>query len=206
MQPYGREGNYFRLLKNYLTAPQQRVVLNGQTSSWLNVTAGVPQGSVLETLLFLIYINDLPHEIRSSCKTFAGDTSLFSKTENKNYCNFQLNKDLEAISKWAFQWNMLFNPDPVKQELEVCFSHKRDKGVYPPLQFNNNDVRPANSQKHLGIVLDSRLDFNEYVKNKINKCNKSIGIMKKHSLTLSRNSLLTIYKTFVYSRLRRYNI
>ena len=124
MQPYGREGNYFRLLKNYLTAPQQRVVSNGQTSSWLNVTAGVPQGSVLETLLFLIYINDLPYEIRSSCKTFAGDTSLFSKTENKNYCNFQLNKDLEAISKWAFQWNMLFNPDPVKQELEVCFSHK----------------------------------------------------------------------------------
>ena len=52
-------------------------------------------------------------------------------------------------------------------------------------------------QKHLGLVLDSKLDFNEHVNNKINKCNKSIGIMKKLSLTLSRNSLLTIYKTFV---------
>ena len=92
---------------------------------------------------------------------------------------------------------MSFNPGPAKQAIQVCFSHKRDKLVYPPLQFNNNDVQSANSQKHLGLVLDSKLDFNEHVNNKINKCNKSIGIMKKLSLTLSRNSLLTIYKTFV---------
>ena len=116
-----------RLLKNYLTARQHGVVLNGQTSSWLNVTAGVPQGSVLGPFLFLIYINDLPEEITSSCKIFADDTSLFSKIENKSYSNFQLNKGLEAISKWAFQWKMLFNPDPVKQAIEVCFSHKQDK-------------------------------------------------------------------------------
>ena len=81
---------------------------------------------------------------------------------------------------------MLFNPDPVKQTIEVCFSHKREKAVYPPLQFNNNNVQSANSQKHLGLVLDSKLDFNEHVNNKINKCNKSIAIMKKLSLTLSR--------------------
>ena len=94
---------------------------------WLNVTADVPQGSVLGPLLCLIYINDLPDEITSSCKIFADDTSLFSKIENKSYSNFQLNKGLEAISKWAFQWKMLFNPDPVKQAIEVCFSHKQDK-------------------------------------------------------------------------------
>ena len=103
---------------------------------------------------------------------------------------------METISKWAFQWKMLFNRDPVKQAKEVCFSHKRDKVVYPPLHFNNSDVQSANSQKHLGLVLESKLDFNEHKNNKINKCNKSIGIMKKLSLTLSRNSLLTIYKTF----------
>ena len=92
---------------------------------------------------------------------------------------------------------MLFNLDHVKQVIEVCFSHKRGKVAYPPLQFNNNNVQSANSQKHLGLVLDSKLDFNEHVNNKINKCNKSIGIMKKLSLTLSRNSFFTIYKTFV---------
>ena len=104
-----------RLLKNYLTARQHGVVLNGQTSSWLNVTAGVPQGSVLGPFLFLIYINDLPEEITSSCKIFADDTSLFSKIENKSYSNFQLKKELETISKWTFQWKMLFISDPIKQ-------------------------------------------------------------------------------------------
>ena len=76
LQSYGTEGSLLRL-KNYLRARQQRVVLNGQTSSWLNVTAGVPRGSALGPILFLIYINDLPDEITSSCKIFADDTSLF---------------------------------------------------------------------------------------------------------------------------------
>ena len=92
---------------------------------------------------------------------------------------------------------MLFNHDPIKQTIEVCFTHKRDRVVYPPLKLNKNDVQSAKSQKHLGLVLDSKLDFNENVNNKINKCNKSIGIMKKLSLTLSKNSFLTIYKTFL---------
>ena len=117
----------------FISSQKQRVVLNGQTSLWLNGTTAVPQGSVLGPLLFLIYINDLPNEILSSWKIFAEDTSLFSKIENKSYSNFQLNKDLETISKWAFQWKMLLNPDPVKQAVEVCFSHKPDKAVYPPL-------------------------------------------------------------------------
>ena len=92
---------------------------------------------------------------------------------------------------------MLFNPDPIKQVIKVCFSHKRDKEVYPPLKFNNNNVQSANSQKHVGLVLGSKLYFNKHVKNKIIECNKSVARMKKLSLTLSRNSLLTIYKTFV---------
>ena len=84
----------------------------------------------------------------------------------------------------GFSEENVFNPDPIKQAIEVCFSHKEDKVVYPPLQFNNNDVQSANSQKHLELVLDPKLDFNEHVNNKINKCNKSIGIIKKLSLTL----------------------
>ena len=138
LKPYGKEGSLLRLLKSYSTARQQRVALNEQTSSWLNVTEGVSQGSVLGPLLFLIYMNDLPDGTSSSCKIFADYTSLFSKIENKSYYNFQLNKNLETTSKWAFQWKMLFNPDPIKQAIEVCFSHKRDKAVYPPLKFNNN--------------------------------------------------------------------
>ena len=158
------------------------------------MATGVSQGSVLGPFLFLIYINDLPDEITSPCKISADDTSLFSKIESKSYSNFQRNKDLKAISKWAFQWKMLFNPYHIKQAKEVCFSHKRDEVVYPPLKFNNNDVQSANSQKHLGLILDSKLDFNEHVNNRINIYNKSIGLMKKLFLILSRNSLLTFAK------------
>ena len=111
---YGVGGNLLKLLENYLTDSQQRVALNGRTSSWQNVFAGVPQGYVLGPLLFLIYINDLPDGLTSMCKIFADDTSLFSKVIDKNNSNSQLNSDLAKISKWAFQWKMSFNPYPNK--------------------------------------------------------------------------------------------
>ena len=127
------------------------------------------------------------------CKIFADDTSLFSKVIDKNNSNSQLNSDLAKISKWAFQWKMSFNPDPNKQAIEVCFSNKRDKENYQPLQFNSTDVQIADSQKHLGLILDSKLNFNEHIESKITKCNKIIGSTKKLYLILSRKGLLTIY-------------
>ena len=93
---------------------------------------------------------------------------------------------------------MLFNPDPNKQAVEILFSKKQhEKDNYPRLNFNGDKVLTAISQKHLGLVLDSKLDFNEQISNKINTCNKIIGIMKKLPLFLSRKTLLTIYKSFV---------
>ena len=109
-------------MENYLTGRQQRVVLNDQTSPWKNILAGVPHGSVLGPLLFLIYLNDLPNGIESKCKIFEDDTSLFSKVKNATFSDTQSNNDLNKISKWAFQWKMLFNPDPSKQTIEICFS------------------------------------------------------------------------------------
>ena len=85
-------------MENYLTGRQQRVVLNGQTSSWKYILAGVPQGSVLGPLLFLVYINDLPNGIESPCKIFADDTSLFSKVKDETSSDTQLNNDLNKIS------------------------------------------------------------------------------------------------------------
>ena len=134
--------------------------------------AGVPQVSVLGPLLFLIYINDLPVELISMCKIFADDTSLFSKVNGKSNSNTQLNSDYAKISKWAFRWKMSFNPDTNKQTIEVCFSNKRDQGNYAPLYFNSTNVQVADSQKHLGFVLDTKLSFNELIESKITKCNK----------------------------------
>ena len=138
------------------------------------------------------------------CKIFADDTSLFSKVIDKNNSNSQLNSDLAKISKWAFQLKISLNPDPDKQAIEFPFSNKRDKENYQPLQFKNTDVQIVNivdSQKHVGLILDSKLNFNEHIENKITKCNKIVGLMKILSLTLSRKSLLTIFKSFVKTNL-----
>ena len=198
LKTYGLDGDLLKLLMNYLEDCKQRVVLNGQTSSWKNILADFPQGSVSGPMLFLTYINDLPDGIKSICKIFADDTALFSKFKNKNCSTVELSNDLKIISNWCFQWKMLFNPDPNKQAVEIHFSKKQhQKDNYLPLNFNGEKVQAAISQKHLGLVLDSKLDFNEHISNKINKSNKIIGIMKKLSLFLSRKTLLTIYKSFV---------
>ena len=78
LKRYGVKGELLNLLRNYLNERNQSVVLNGQISSWELIKSGVPQGSVLSPLLFLIYINDLPDNIQSTCKMFADETSLFS--------------------------------------------------------------------------------------------------------------------------------
>ena len=95
----GVDGSLLKLMENYLTGRQQRIDLNGQTSSWKNILAGVPQGSVLGPLLFLIYVNDLRNGIESICKIFADDTSLVSKVKGETFSDTQLNNDLNKISK-----------------------------------------------------------------------------------------------------------
>ena len=169
----GVAGDLLDTLTNLLKERKQRVVLNGQYSTWTNVEAGVPQGSILGPLLFLIYINDLPENLVSNPKLFADDTSLFSVIRNKHLSAQNLNEDLNKINHWAFQWKMSFNPDPSKQAQEVIFSRKLQKSVYPPLHFNNIAVTQSTTQKHLGMLLDVKLDFQGYLKNIYRKVNKA---------------------------------
>ena len=110
------------------------------------------------------------------CKIFADDTSLFSKVIEKNNSNSQLNSDLAKLSKWTFQWKMSFNPGPNKQAIEVDFSIKRDKENYQLLQFNSSDIQIADSHKHLGLIIDSKLNFNVHIESKITKSNKMMGL------------------------------
>ena len=174
----GISGNLLDLLSSFLSDRKQRVLLNGQTSEWRNVTAGVPQGSILGPLLFLIYINDLSGDLSSKAKLFADDTSLFSVTHDITTSANELNNDLKKISDWAFQWKMSFNPDPSKQAQEVIFSRKLKNVSHPPLVFNNANVSSCKSQKHLGVLLDSKLTFEEHYKTILSKTNRTIGLLR----------------------------
>ena len=172
-------GNLLNIIKDFLSLRKRRVVLNGQHSAWVNIEAWVPQGSILGPLFFLIYINDLSDDLTPNPKWFADDTFLFSVVQNINSTTTGLNSDLSKISDWAFQWKMNFNPDPNKQAQEVIFSRKINKIIYPPLLFNQNLVKSSSSQKHLGMVLDTKLDINLHIKNVQSKVNKTIGLLRK---------------------------
>ena len=99
----GISGNLLNFITDFLYQRKQRVVLNGQHSYWTNAQAGVPQGSILGHLFFLIYINDLSDGLNSNLKLFADDPSLFSVVPKINVTVNDLNSDLIKINDWAFQ-------------------------------------------------------------------------------------------------------
>ena len=159
LEQNGISGNLLRLLQNYLDDRKQRVVINGSYSDYSNIESGVPQGSVLGPLLFLVYINDLERNIKSNIKFFADDTMLFSIVKNPQISANELNRDLDGIRMWAHQWKLEFNPDLTKQVTEVLFSCKKSSLNHPQIMFNGTIVAKMNDQKHLGLSLDSSLSL-----------------------------------------------
>ena len=133
-------------MHDFLCSCKQRVVLNGQNSSWETANSGVPQGSNLETSLFLNYISNLSSRVSSNCKLFADDTSLFSVVKNIQSSAATLRNDLPVISNWAFQWKMFFNPDLATKAQEVIIRRKNKKLLQPCLSFNNISLKNSMSR------------------------------------------------------------
>ena len=127
---------------------------------------------------------------------FADDTSLFFIIHDAKATAYELNKDWQKIAEWAHQWKMLFNLDLNEQAQEVIFSRKMTKSSHLQIFFNNIPVSRAGVQKHLGIYLDEKLNFNHHIKEKMTKAMKGIGVIKRLSKMLPRHSLFTIYKSF----------
>ena len=117
-------GSLLQWFTDYLHNRKQRVVIPGVTSNWSSVEAGVPQGSILDPLLFLLYINDIVESINSSIRLFADDTTLYIIVDNPLHAANQLNFDLSKIHQWATNWLVTFNQS--KSE-SIIFSRKRNK-------------------------------------------------------------------------------
>ena len=193
----GVSGNLLSFIKDFLANRKQRTVLNGKTSEWGSVTAGVPQGSILGPLFFLVYINDLTDNLKCNVKLFADDTSLFTIVHNPDQAASDMNHDLDIIKSWAHKWRMLFNPDPTKQAVEVTFSRKKISADHPPVLFNNIPVIKMNEHKHLGIMLDSKLSFVTHIQSIILRCRRGRGMIKFLSRYLPCNTLAELYKLYV---------
>ena len=196
IKSFGISDTLLKLTENFLSNRYQRVVLNGQSSSSAELSAGFPQGSFLGPLFFLMYINNLGCGLSSATKLFADDTSLFSVVHDVTKSTNELNDDLDKISNWAYQWKMSFNPGKSKQAQEVIFSRKTQRVIHPPAIFSNIPVVRSFCLKQLGIYLDEKLSFSNHIKEKISKANKGIGIRRTFYYVLPRNSLITIHKYF----------
>ena len=196
LRSFGVQSKLIDLLKNYLSNRKQRVIMNGASSSWKPINSGVPQGSVLGPLLFLVFINDLPENLICNPKLFADDVSLNAIMYDDKHSTENIEHDLKLIYDWSVKWKMLFNPDITKPAEEVLFTN-RTTSIYSPIAFDDIAIKPVNDHKHLGLTLDSKLTFNKHIDEKISIANRGIGVIRRLYHYLPRKSMIQIYKSFI---------
>ena len=123
-----------------------------------------------------------------------------------NTSTINLSNDLNKIGNWAVQWEMNCNPNPCKQAQKVIFSRKLQNTYHNAVYFKHNSVQQVLSQKHLGMYLDNKLNFQEHLNNALSTANKTIALMRKLQAFLPRQSLVTVYKAFITPHLDYRNI
>ena len=199
----GINGLLLDWLIDYLTNRKQRVVIPGGTSDWQFIRAGVPQGSILGPLLFLLYINDIVADIQLCVRLFADDTSLYIIVDNPISAAEMINTDLETIHRWAEKWLVKFNPS--KSE-SLLVSRKNNRNMHPPLIMNAVTINEVQHHKHLGVILSNDGTWHEHINLITSKAWQKIYVMRKLKFMLDRDSLNKIYISFVRPTLEYANI
>lgn len=194
LKSIGISGTLFNWFKDYLENRKQRVVINGQASSLQVVKAGVPQGSILGPLLFLIYINDIVETLNCNVRLFADDTSLFVIVENPITAADILNNNLIFVSNWASQWLVTFNPSKTES---MVITRRRNKPSHPDLIMNNTKVTEVKNHKHLGITFSSDCNWHPHIIGIVNKAWQRINVIRSFKFKFDRNTLERMYITYV---------
>ena len=193
---YGFRDPLLGWIRCFLTGRRQRVCINGEYSNWHNVVSGIPQGSVLGPLLFIIYINDLPLNISSYTYLFADDTKIFRPITSELDC-ILLQKDLDALQNWSDKWLLQFHPDKC-HVLTIGKSHIHFNYTLP----NNKDgsriiLEHVNEAKDLGVLVDTHLNFESHIHTKVNKANSILGIIRRGYIHLDTEILVILYTAIV---------
>jgi len=196
LKQIGISGKLFKLLESYLSDRYHRVVINGVCSDWKPVQSGVPQGSILGPLLFLIFINDIVDDIKSNIYIFADDTSLMQYIDphNVNISFATINEDLHRLHEWSIQWRADFN---ALKSSYIIFTKCLNRPLYPPIMMGNSQISEVDHHKHLGVVLDSKLDWTKHIDYIVKKASKRVESMRRVCRIVPRKSLVNLYKCLV---------
>ena len=194
LEHYGIRDNALKLMRSYLSNRKQFVSINGHKSEKLDVKIGVPQGSVLGPLLFLIYINDLPNSM-STVKSilFADDTTIFSSHENIHTLCRDISADLHLVNEWLIDNSLTLN---VSKTYYTIFSMRKVPDNIC-ITIGQRVLDRKSNGKFLGVVLDEKLTFKEHIKIVSKKVSKLTGLMYKLKHFFPLDVLKNLYFTLI---------
>ena len=178
LHQYGIRGRELAWIRAFLGSRSQQVVIDGEESESIPVTSGVPQGSVLGPILFLIYINDLPDEVHSRVRLFADDTALYLTMEREDDRS-ALQTDLDILSTWETRWDMEFNPSKC-QVVHVTGSRKTVKTDYV---LHGQVLESVPCARYLGVDISSGLTWNSHIDRVTANANRTLGFIRRNIKT-----------------------
>ena len=191
---YGISPQALNWVHSFLTNRTQQVLLEGNMSSSINVTSGVPQGSVLGPLLFLIYINDLPDYIQnnSTVKLFADDTIIYHPINNQQD-SIALQEDLDSLQRWESDWLMHFHP----QKCQTMHITNKRNIIQSTYTIHNHKLQTTNTAKYLGIHIHSTLNWNTHINKTAQRANTTSAFLHRNIRTCPRKTKHLAYTTLV---------
>ena len=190
---YGISGPLLRWITSYLSNRKQAVFIKDSVSSFKTINAGVPQGSVLGPLFFLIYINDISHNLSSLSRLFADDTSLSYSSQDLIYIENVAKSDLRKLEIWSKEWLMSFNP----KKTEALIISNRQLPFIPSFTFDNTPIQITKQHKHLGVILSNDGKWNAHIQYILSKVTKYVATLRKLKLILNRKNLEKLYLTYI---------
>ena len=196
LEHYGIRGHALKLVNSFLRTRHQYVSYQNKRSETLIKRFGVPRGSNLGPLLFLIYINDLPSAINSVPRLFADDTYLLIHSPNTSTLAKNINSELANVPELTVTNKIAVNPE---KSLALILPPKITTSI-PDIQlkFNNNSVSPKDSVEYLGITIDSRLNFDVHPR----EITRSLGVITKLKQILPRKTLCSLCYTMIHPVLK----
>ena len=190
-------------IEAFLKDRKQRVIVNSQHSNWTEVTSGIPQGSVLGPILFLIYINDIEDSVKSTIRLFADDMKLFSTVCSVEDSK-QIQKDTDNLSKWSDKWLLKYN---IEKCCTLHYGHNNPNVTYHLTNSNGKqEIKNTDREKDLGITFDTDMKFRQHISDCINKGNQITGLVRRSFLHIKPKSFCKLYKTLIRPHLEYGNI